>query len=152
MKINRSFARCGRKFISVALCLVMMFTTFFIFEPSVLKITASAAAWSGSTSATSGTDYTISASTMHIKTPNGLAWFMNNLGKYASYTVYLDNDIDLGGSNQWVRKDTEFRGIFDGQDHTISKMNAHKCEQSVRPVDEVSGRVIGYKKKNQYHH
>ena len=34
----------------------------------------------------------------------------------------------------------------------ISKMNAHKCEQSVRPVDEVSGRVIGYKKKNQYHH
>ena len=88
MKINRSFARCGRKIISVALCLVMMFTTFFIFEPSVLKITASAAAWSGSTSATSGTDYTISASTMHIKTPNGLAWFMNNLGTYASYTVY----------------------------------------------------------------
>ena len=29
----------------------------------------------------------------------------------------------------------------------ISKMNAHKCEQSVRPVDEVSGRVIGYKKR-----
>ena len=26
-------------------------------------------------------------------------------------------------------------------------MNAHKCEQSVRPVDEVSGRVIGYKKR-----
>ena len=125
MKINRSFARCGRKFISVALCLVMMFTTFFIFEPSVLKITASAAAWSGSTSATSGTDYTISGSTMHIKTPNGLAWFMNNLGTYASYTVYLDNDIDLGGSNQWVRNGTEFKGIFDGQDHTISKMNAY---------------------------
>ena len=37
-------------------------------------------------------------------------------------------------------------------ENTISKMNAHKCEQSVRPVDEVSGRVIGYKKKNQYHH
>ena len=32
-------------------------------------------------------------------------------------------------------------------ENTISKMNAHKCEQSVRPVDEVSGRVIGYKKK-----
>ena len=125
MKINRSFARCGRKIISVALCLVMMFTTFFIFEPSVLKITASAAAWSGSTSATSGTDYTISGSTMHIKTPNGLAWFMNNLGTYASYTVYLDNDIDLGGSNQWVRNGTEFKGIFDGQGHTISKMNAY---------------------------
>ena len=29
----------------------------------------------------------------------------------------------------------------------ISKMNAHKCEQSVRPVDDVSGRVIGYKKR-----
>ena len=125
MKINRSFARCGRKIISVALCLVMMFTTFFIFEPSVLKITASAAAWSDSTSATSGTDYTISGSTMHIKTPNGLAWFMNNLGTYASYTVYLDNDIDLGGSNQWVRNGTEFKGIFDGQGHTISKMNAY---------------------------
>ena len=32
-------------------------------------------------------------------------------------------------------------------ENTISKMNAHKCEQSVRPVDEVSGRVIGYKKR-----
>ena len=31
--------------------------------------------------------------------------------------------------------------------NTISKMNAHKCEQSVRPVDDVSGRVIGYKKR-----
>ena len=125
MKINRSFARCGRKFISVALCLVMMFTTFFIFEPSVLKITASAAAWSGSTSATSGTDYTISGSTMHIKTPNGMAWFISNLGTYASYTVYLDDDIDLGGSNQWVRNSTEFKGTFDGQNHTISRMNAY---------------------------
>ena len=37
MKINRSLVRGGRKFISVALCLVMMFTTFFIFEPSVLS-------------------------------------------------------------------------------------------------------------------
>ena len=32
-------------------------------------------------------------------------------------------------------------------ENTISKMNAHKCEQSVRPVDDVSGRVIGYKKR-----
>ena len=125
MKINKKFTKAARRMLSVAVCLVMMFTTFFIFDPSVLKITASAAAWSGSTSATSGTDYTISGSTMHIKTPNGLAWFMNNLGTYASYTVYLDNDIDLGGSNQWVRNGTEFKGIFDGQDHTISKMNAY---------------------------
>lgn len=37
-------------------------------------------------------------------------------------------------------------------ENTISKMNAHKCEQSVRLRGRVSGRVIGYKKKNQYHH
>ena len=42
--------------------------------------------------------------------------------------------------------------FWEYEENTISKMNAHKCEQSVRPVDEVSGRVIGYKKKNQYHH
>ena len=42
--------------------------------------------------------------------------------------------------------------FWEYRENPISKMNAHKCEQSVRPVDEVSGRVIGYKKKNQYHH
>ena len=125
MKINKKFTKAARRMLSVAVCLVMLFTTFFIFDPSVLKITASAAAWSGSTSASSGTDYTISGSTMHIKTPNGMAWFISNLGTYASYAVYLDDDIDLGGSSQWVRNGTEFKGIFDGQNHTISRMNAY---------------------------
>ena len=32
-------------------------------------------------------------------------------------------------------------------ENTISKMNAHKCEQSVRLRGRVSGRVIGYKKR-----
>ena len=32
-------------------------------------------------------------------------------------------------------------------ENTISKINAHKCEQSVRPVDDVSGRVKKKKKR-----
>ena len=119
MKINKKFTKAARRMLSVAVCLVMMFTTFFIFDPSVLKITASAAAWNGSTDATSGTDYTVSGTTMHIKTPNGLAYFISNLGSYSSWTVYLDNDVDLNSNDNFPQSNTVFTGTFDGQGKTI---------------------------------
>ena len=119
MKINKKFTKAARRMLSVAVCLVMMFTTFFIFEPSVLKITASAAAWNGITDATSGTDYTVSGTTMHIKTPNGLAYFISNLGSYSSWTVYLDNDVDLNNNDDFPRNSTVFTGTFNGQGKTI---------------------------------
>ena len=113
-----------KRILSVFLTIVMIATTFFIFDPEVITVKA-AAAWTGSTSATSGTDYTRSGTTTHIKTPNGLAWFVSTLGNHQSDTVYLDADMDLGGSSyQWVRNGTAFKGIFDGQNHTISNMYA----------------------------
>ena len=101
MKINRSFARCGRKFISVALCLVMMFTTFFIFEPSVLSELlpkASAASWSYSyvTSSRDGLASGISSAgtnAININNADGFAYFISNYTKYNGYTVNLQCDV-----------------------------------------------------------
>ena len=115
----KKLSKIGRRTLSVVLCAVMLLTTFFIFDPSVLKITAKAAVWNGSTSATSGTDYTVSGSVMHIKTPNGLAYFINNLGSYSSKTVYLDNDVDLNNNDNFPINTTAFTGTFDGQGKTI---------------------------------
>ena len=65
----------------------MMFTTFFIFEPSVLsellpKASAADVVYSKVTNEngtwTSGTDYTLSGSTYTIKTGNGFAYFLKN--------------------------------------------------------------------------
>ena len=124
MKIKNPLVRAGRKIIGVALCLVMIFTTFFIFDPSVLRLSAKAAVWGGDTSATSGTDYTVSGTTLHIKTPNGLAWFINNLETYKASTAYLDADFDLDNNDAFPVNSTTFTGTFDGQGHTISNFKS----------------------------
>ena len=110
MKINRSFAHCGRKFISVALCLVMMFTTFFIFEPSVLsELFPKASAWNFTTYATStggnkaGLTINTSAKTAIVNTSDGFAYFLNSInhesnsgkGEFQGYTVTLNCDVFL---------------------------------------------------------
>ncbi len=131
MKINRSFARCGRKFISVALCLVMMFTTFFIFEPSVLsellpKASAADVVYSKVTNEngtwTSGTDYTLSGSTYTIKTGNGFAYFLKNPTTFNGKKVVLDCNVDFSGITYayWDESATAWYGELDGANHIVA--------------------------------
>ncbi len=151
MKINRSFAHCGRKFISVALCLVMMFTTFFIFEPSVLsELFPKASAWNFTTYATStggnkaGLTINTSAKTAIVNTSDGFAYFLNSInhesnsgkGEFQGYTVTLNCDVflqksqtDLEGitySDGFYREDgTAWYGVLDGNGHCISNFRYH---------------------------
>ena len=131
MKINRSFARCGRKFISVALCFVMMFTTFFIFEPSVLsellpKASAADVVYSkvtnGNGTWTSGTDYTLSGSTYTIKTGNGFAYFLKNPTTFNGKKVVLDCNVDFSGITYayWDDSATAWYGELDGANHIVA--------------------------------
>ena len=131
MKIDRSFARCGRKFISVALCLVMMFTTFFIFEPSVLsellpKASAADVVYSKVTNEngtwTSGTDYTLSGSTYTIKTGNGFAYFLKNPTTFNGKKVVLDCNVDFSGITYayWDDSATAWYGELDGANHIVA--------------------------------
>ena len=131
MKINRSFARCGRKFISVALCFVMMFTTFFIFEPSVLsellpKASAADVVYSkvtnGNGTWTSGTDYTLSGSTYTIKTGNGFAYFLKNPTTFNGKKVVLDCNVDFNGITYayWDDSATAWYGELDGANHIVA--------------------------------
>ncbi len=142
MKINRSFARCGRKFISVALCLVMMFTTFFIFEPSVLsellpKASAADVVYSKVTNEngtwTSGTDYTLSGSTYTIKTGNGFAYFLKNPTTFNGKKVVLDCNVDFSGITYayWDESATAWYGELDGANHIVAnyKQSIDKKEQ-----------------------
>ena len=131
MKINRSLVRGGRKFISVALCLVMMFTTFFIFEPSVLsellpKASAADVVYSKVTNEngtwTSGTDYTLSGSTYTIKTGNGFAYFLKNPTTFNGKKVVLDCNVDFSGITYayWDDSATAWYGELDGANHIVA--------------------------------
>ena len=142
MKINRSLVRGGRKFISVALCLVMMFTTFFIFEPSVLselfpKASAADVVYSkvtnGNGTWTSGTDYTLSGSTYTIKTGNGFAYFLKNPTTFNGKKVVLDCNVDFNGITYayWDESATAWYGELDGANHIVAnyKQDIDRTEQ-----------------------
>ena len=151
MKINRSFARCGRKFISVALCLVMMFTTFFIFEPSMLsELFPKASAWNFTTYATStsgnkaGLTINTSEKTAVVNTSDGFAYFLNSInnestsgnGEFQGYTITLNCDVFLQKSQTdlesitysdgfYRENGTAWYGVLDGNGHCISNFRYH---------------------------
>ena len=73
-----------------------------------------------------------------IDSANGLAWLANEVNKYSNYehpfegeTIFLANDIDLGGE-EWTPigdyrfSANRFCGTFDGQNHTISNFKITK--------------------------
>ena len=137
MKINRSLVRGGRKIISVALCLVMMFTTFFIFEPSVLSELlpkASAADWNYSyiTSSRDGLASGISSAgtnAININNADGFAYFISNYTKYNGYTVNLQCDVFMQKSQSDLEGITydytegspaAWYGVLNGNGHCIS--------------------------------
>ena len=125
MKINRSFVRGGRKFISVALCLVMMLTTFFIFDPSVLSELlpkASAVTYSKVTSTSGNSSGLVrSGNTVTINTGDGMAYFLNNPSSYRNCTVNLNCSVDFSGVtyNYGDENSIAWYGVFNGNGNTI---------------------------------
>lgn len=158
MKINRSLARGGRKFISVALCLVIMFTTFFIFEPSVLsellpKASAADVVYSKVTNEngtwTSGTDYTLSGNTYTIKTGNGFAYFLKNPTTFNGKKVVLDCNVDFSGITYayWDDSATAWYGELDGANHIVANYR-----QSIDKSERTNVGGFGVIRKNERRH
>ena len=84
----------------------------------------------------------------HITTAEqlaGLAQLVNadpGTTNFAGKTIYLENDLDLSG-HEWISIGTvlggdcpeySFCGVFDGQDHVISKLYSH--ESAIEGADE----------------
>ena len=163
MKINRSFVRGGRKFISVALCLVMMLTTFFIFDPSVLsELLPKASAWNFTSYATStngdksGLSINTSAKTATVNTSNGFAYFLSHVTEFQGYTITLNTDVYLQPSqgSTSVNYDyndsdtTAWYGVLDGNGHCISNYYHHYSSDPKRNLNhhgiirKMSGGII----------
>ena len=70
----------------------------------------------------------------HIRSVQDLAVFadsVNGGNTYAGKTVYLDNDLDLAGKDNWQSigtKEHYFAGTFDGNGHTISNLTINSPE------------------------
>ena len=163
MKINQSFVRGGRKFISVALCLIMMFTTFFIFDPSVLsELFPKASAWNFTSYATStngdksGLTINTSAKTATVNTSNGFAYFLSHVTEFQGYTITLNTDVYLQPSqgSTSVNYDyndsdtTAWYGVLDGNGHCISNYYHHYSSNPKRNLNhhgiirKMSGGII----------
>ncbi|MBQ7595783.1 MAG: hypothetical protein IJU45_03860, partial [Clostridia bacterium] len=114
-----------KRVLSVFLTIVLLVTTFFIFDPEVVKIETHAATstWDGGTSWVSGTDYNYTGGVYHILTARGLAHLVDNLPDKNTYSYALDVDLDLA-NRTWIRDGDYFKGTFDGQGHTIYNLYA----------------------------
>jgi len=151
MKINKKFTKAARRMLSVAVCLVMMFTTFFIFDPAVLsELFPKASAWNFTTYATStsgnkaGLTINTSAKTAIVNTSDGFAYFLNSInhesnsgkGEFQGYTVTLNCDVFLQKSQTdlesitysdgfYRENGTAWYGVLDGNGHCISNFRYH---------------------------
>lgn len=151
MKINKKFTKAARRMLSVAVCLVMLFTTFFIFDPAVLsELFPKASAWNFTSYATStsgnkaGLTINTSAKTAVVNTSDGFAYFLNSInnesnsgnGEFQGYTVTLNCDVFLQKSQTdlesitysdgFYREDgTAWYGVLDGNGHCISNFRYH---------------------------
>ena len=100
--------------------------------------------------------YTVNGN-YHIFNAEGLKWVSENVNTMEFYvnqsanifdgkTVYLVNDIDLGGAEwrpigDYAFSRTSFNGIFDGQDYTISNF---KVTEPVRWTEKATEASYGF--------
>ena len=114
----------------LALCLVMALVPMTAFAEGT-----SVDNWDG-TADTSWYTSVPDASEYHISTAEqlaGLAQLVNdNTANFKDKTVYLDNDLDLGG-HEWISIGNgantawgSFQGIFDGQRHVVYNLYSHE--------------------------
>ena len=97
------------------------------------------------------------AGNYYISNAEGLAWVSENVNTMELYvsgsanifdnvTVYLANDIDLGGAEwrpigDYAFSRTSFNGVFDGQGYTVSNF---KVTEPVRWTDKVTEASYGF--------
>ena len=111
----------------LALCLVM----------ALVPMTAFAAGTTGSWDGTADTSwYDENETEFHLQTAEQLAGMAKLINDDTAYfkdkTVYLDNDLDLGG-HEWISigdgANTDvgsFQGVFDGQSHVVYNLYSHE--------------------------
>ena len=111
----------------LALCLVM----------SLVPMTAFAADTMDTWDGTADTSwYDENKTEFHLQTAEqlaGMAKLVNdNTANFKDKTVYLDNDLDLGG-HEWISIGNgantawgSFQGIFDGQSHVVYNLYSHE--------------------------
>ena len=111
----------------LALCLVM----------ALVPMTAFAAGTTDSWDGTADTSwYDENKTEFHLQTAEqlaGMAKLVNdNTANFKDKTVYLDNDLDLGG-HEWISIGNgantawgSFQGIFDGQSHVVYNLYSHE--------------------------
>ena len=101
--------------------------------------------------------YTDADGNYHITNAKGLAWVSENVNTMEFYvnkaanifddkTVYLANDIDLGGAEwrpigDYAFSRTSFNGVFDGQGYTVSNF---KVTEPVRWTEKVTEASYGF--------
>lgn len=117
--------RIGSLLLILALCFTLL--------PSAAFAAETMDTWDG-TADTSW--YDENETEFHLKTAKqlaGMAKLINNDTAYfKDKTVYLDNDLDLGG-HEWISigdgANTEvgsFQGVFDGQSHVVYNLYSHE--------------------------
>lgn len=111
----------------LALCLVMALVPMTAFAADTMDT------WDG-TADTSW--YDENKTEFHLQTAEqlaGMAKLVNdNTANFKDKTVYLDNDLDLGG-HEWISIGNgantaggSFQGIFDGQSHVVYNLYSHE--------------------------
>ena len=121
--------RIGSLLLILALCFTLL--------PSAAFAAETMDTWDG-TADTSW--YDENETEFHLKTAKqlaGMAKLINNDTAYfKDKTVYLDNDLDLGG-HEWISigdgANTEvgsFQGVFDGQSHVVYNLYSHESLKS----------------------
>lgn len=101
--------------------------------------------------------YTDAEGNYYITNAKGLAWVSENVNTMEFYvsgsanifdnkTVYLANDIDLGGAEwrpigDYAFSRTSFNGVFDGQGYTVSNF---KVTEPVRWTEKVTEASYGF--------
>ena len=117
--------RIGSLLLILALCFTLL--------PSAAFAAETMDTWDG-TADTSW--YDENETEFHLKTAKQLAGMANLINDDTAYfkdkTVYLDNDLDLGG-HEWISigdgANTDvgsFQGVFDGQSHVVYNLYSHE--------------------------
>lgn len=162
-----------KRVLSVALCLVMVATSFFIFDPSVLKElfpVAKALTYSYATSTNpsySSSDISASSGNATIYTANGINYFRNHTSSYRGATITLQADkvfcmqpSQLTSLSNFTKDEPSFTGYFNykdigstdswygtfnGNGSTINGFITHKYTDSWRQSYKDSGfiRIVG---------
>ena len=120
-------SKMSKRIISILLSLLMTLSVV-----AGLSFTSSAAIddpWDGTIPTQSPAGYSLNGYTYSVGSAAAFIWFLKSINgnePFVNRTVQLTRDIDLNGHNIadiWSNVDRSFKGVFDGQGHTIRNIN-----------------------------